>query len=167
MYDHERLQLFGAAEGIGLGLVNHVVEDRAGNIWAATDGGFSQIRRPHFRALTPRRSLPRQAVYDAAEDDEGAWWLLMENRLLRFPPGEIDRALADSTRAIAYRQFDALDGLPGTLGGNAFQGSQITRAADGRIWVATDTAGASIDPRKLPVGAGPFGADRSRSQRRP
>jgi signal transduction histidine kinase len=155
MYDRGRVQLFGPAEGIGLGLVNHVVEDHTGNIWAATDGGLSRFEGGHFRAVLPRPGFPGRAVYDALEDDTGAWWLVVENRVLRLPPGEIDRALEDPTHAMEYRQFDELDGLPGTFGGNVVLGSQITRAADGRIWVATDSGVASIDPRDLPVGPAP------------
>jgi signal transduction histidine kinase len=155
MYDRGRVQLFGPTEGVGLGLVNHVVEDHTGNIWAATDGGLSRFEGGHFRAVLPRPGVPGRAVYDAVEDDAGAWWLVVDNRVLRFPPREIDRAIEDPTHAMEYRQFDELDGLPGTFGGNAVMGSQITRAADGRIWVATDSGVASIDPRDLLVGPAP------------
>jgi signal transduction histidine kinase/ligand-binding sensor domain-containing protein len=155
MYDRGRLQVFGPAEGVGLGLVSHVVEDRAGSIWATTDGGFSRFEGGHFRAILSRQAVPGGAVYDAVEDDAGAWWLLTGNGVLRLPPGEIDRAFADSNHGRQYRTFDGLDGLPGMFGGLAVHGSQITRAADGRIWVATDSGVASIDPRNLPVRPAP------------
>jgi len=155
MYDRGRLQVFGPAEGVDLGIVSRVVEDHAGGIWAASDAGFSRFDSGRFRAVLPRQAVPGGAVYDAVEDEAGAWWLLTGNSVLRLPPGEIDRALADSNHARQYRTYDELDGLPGTFGGTPVQGSQITRAADGRIWVATDAGVASIDPRNLPVAPAP------------
>jgi signal transduction histidine kinase len=154
MFDRGRLQVFGPAEGVEPGRVSHVVEDHAGNVWAATDAGFSKFEAGKFRTILSRHSIPT-GVFDAVEDEAGGWWLLVGNGVLRISPAEMGRALLDSRHVAQFRRFEGLDGLPGALGGTAVQGSQITRAADGVIWVATDSGVASIDPRKLTVGPAP------------
>jgi signal transduction histidine kinase len=101
-----------------------------------------------FRSIGERR-VPGGAVYGITEDDEGAWWIATRTGVHRLPPGEIDRALADSTRRVRHRTFDQRDGLRGTVTVSSW-GPPITRTADGRIWVATDSGVASADPRSLP-----------------
>jgi signal transduction histidine kinase len=73
---------------------------------------------------------------------------MTRNRILRLPPGELDRALADSGYVIRYRGFDRHDGLPGMITSPGY-GQLITRTRDGLIWVATDSGVASVDPRSL------------------
>jgi signal transduction histidine kinase len=153
LYDRGRLSLFGAAEGVRP-VVYAFFEDRNGNIWAGTDDGLSKFAGGRFRALSEHQSLPGRAVYGIAVDDEGAWWIVTPAGVHRLGPDEADRALADSNYVLSYRSFDFLDGLPGMVSNSAF-GPQITRSADGRIWVATDSGVASVDPRNLPRGAVP------------
>jgi len=73
--------------------------------------------------------------------------------ILHVAPGEVDRALSDSTYAIRYRSFDHLDGLPGMITPGWVPSSP--RSADGLVWVATDSGVASVDPRTLPRGPAP------------
>jgi signal transduction histidine kinase/ligand-binding sensor domain-containing protein len=154
LYDRRRLRLFGPADGVGSGVFGGVFEDRSGTIWAVTDGGISRFESGRFRKLTPRQLAGGRAIYGVAEDDEGAWWIATDREVRRLPRGELDRAIADSAYTVRYRGFGALDGLPGMII-KVQGGSIITRGADGRIWVATDSVLASVDPRRLPTGPAP------------
>jgi signal transduction histidine kinase/ligand-binding sensor domain-containing protein len=154
--DHGAIRAFGPADGIGSGLINTIYQDRAGRIWVGSDGGLSRLEGGRFRALSGRRVTGGRSVYGVTEDDNGAWWIATDRAVLRLPPGELDRAMADSAYVARYRSFDTQDGLPGmltniTIGG----GGVITRSADGRIWVATDSGVASTDPRAIPIGPAP------------
>jgi signal transduction histidine kinase/ligand-binding sensor domain-containing protein len=146
--DHGRWRLFDAAAGLEPGEVNAFLEDRAGNLWVASDAGLSRFDGGRFRSLRGHQSLPGRSVYGLAEDDTGAWWVVIRTGVVRLPPGELDRALADSAYRVRFQSFDRLDGLPGLVGGGSW-GPQVTRASDGRIWVATDSGVARVDPGDL------------------
>jgi signal transduction histidine kinase/ligand-binding sensor domain-containing protein len=154
MADHGQMRVFGPNQGVMPGHVNGFLEDSGGAIWFVGDAGISKFDRDHFRSIPRRQSLPGRSVYGAAEDALGAWWVVTPGAVLRLPPGEVDRALADSNHVISYRTFGVLDGIPGMLSGSAW-GPQIARAPDGRIWIAADSGVASIDPRNLPNDAVP------------
>jgi signal transduction histidine kinase/ligand-binding sensor domain-containing protein len=154
LYDHGRLRVFGPADGVGAGIISGVFQDHAGSVWIATDAGLGKFDGVRFRTTAARQALPGRVVFGVAEDEAGAWWVVTRTGVLRLPRGEMDRALADSNHTIQYRSFDQRDGLPGAVSGAPW-GPQVTRAADGRIWVATDSGVASIDPRSLPTAGAP------------
>lgn len=147
LYDHGKLSLFGAAEGVKAGQIADVYEDRGGNIWAVGAGGIHKFEGGRFRTLSEHQALPGLAVFGITEDNSGAWWLASRTGLLRLEPGELARAFADTGHALQYRVFDRLDGLPGAIAMTKLQ--VLTRSADGRIWVGADEGVAYIDPRNL------------------
>jgi signal transduction histidine kinase/ligand-binding sensor domain-containing protein len=149
LYERGRLRLFGAAEGVR-SEVNAVFEDHNGNVWIGTDDGLSRFSAGRFRTLPEHQSPPGRAVYGIVADDQRAWWMVTPAGVHRLAPGEADRALMDSGYVLSYRSFDFLDGLPGMVSSNSAYGPQITRSSDGRIWVATDSGVATVDPRDLP-----------------
>jgi signal transduction histidine kinase/ligand-binding sensor domain-containing protein len=147
LYDHGKLNRFGAAEGVKAGQITDLYEDRGGTIWAVGAGGIHQLEGGRFRTLSERQALPGRAVFGITEDNTGAWWLASRTGLLRLEPGELARAFADTGHTLQYRVFDQLDGLPGAIAMTKLQ--VLTRSADGRIWVGADEGVASIDPRNL------------------
>jgi signal transduction histidine kinase len=154
LYDHGQIRLFEALRGEGPAEVYGFFEDHSGSIWVASAGGVSKYEGGRFRTLPERQAVAGRSVYGIAEDAGGAWWMLTRAGVLRLPPGEVDRALADSGYRVRSRSFDQLDGLPGMVTAGDWA-PQLTRAADGRIWVATDSGVASLDPRNLPRDSAP------------
>jgi signal transduction histidine kinase/ligand-binding sensor domain-containing protein len=148
VYDHGRVRVFDAAKADGPADINQFFEDRAGNIWIACNSGISRFDSGGFRALPERQAVPGRSVLGMTADDGGAWWLLTRDGVLRLPPGELERAFADSTHRIRYRTFDEMDGLPGAITATDW-GPLLTRAMDGRIWVATDGGVAYLDPENI------------------
>jgi signal transduction histidine kinase len=142
LFANGQLRLFAASRGEGPADVNGFFEDRAGDIWVISGGGLSKFEGSRFRTIYP------QAVYGIVEDDTGAWWIATKEGVLRLPPGEADRALADSEYHLRYRLFDQQDGLPGMIT-KGTSGTLVTRTGDGRIWVATDGGLATIEPRDI------------------
>lgn len=124
-------------------------EDRAGTIWVTSASGLSRFEGTRFRTILPEtRGIPEWAVNGIVEDSEGAWWLATRTGVLRLPPGEVERAMADTSYVLRYRLFDERDGVPGAA-------ASISLAADGRIWVGTNRGVASIDPRSLSLSTVP------------
>lgn len=134
---------FDRAQGNGPEYFGGFFQDRAGTIWIYGPGGLSRFEGNRFRTQTERQGIPSRAVTAIAEDAEGAWWMTTRRGVVRVPAGEFDRALSDTGYTVKYRSFDQSDGLPGAIG------EMVVRAADGRIWVATDSGVGVVDPRQL------------------
>jgi signal transduction histidine kinase/ligand-binding sensor domain-containing protein len=147
LYDQGQVTRFQATDGPGR--VQTFFEDRAGNLWTAGYGALHKFEGGKFLHFERRFQFAGKTIFGVVEDDEGASWLLTTHKLLRLPPGEFDRAMADSTYVLRYRAFDQVDGLPGMIN-SAIYGPLLARTPDGRIWVATDSGVASLDPRHLP-----------------
>ena len=152
-YAEGKLTVYRGKQGIG-GFVYGFFEDRDGTVWAATGDGLSKFTGDRFRTLTDKQGIPGATVYGAAQDDDGAWWLATTPGILRFPPGEIEHVLADSSYVPRYRAFDESDGMVGALV-KGFWGPILAKSADGMIWAATDSGLARIDPRRVPVALPP------------
>lgn len=148
LYDNGRLRLFDAAKRETPGEVYSFFEDRDGNVWAAGETGLAKFEDDHFRYFAARQRFPGATVSGIVEDDDGAWWIRTRTGVLRVSRGEMSRALADSNHVIAYRSFDQRDGFPGAIDPDS-RGPLIRRAADGRIWVATDSGVAWVNPPRL------------------
>ena len=149
LYDHGRVEDFGARDGVPAGIVLTFYQDHAGNVWAGGDGGLSKFENGRFRALSGRSGFPARSVSGAAEDDLGYWWLATDIGILRIPSGDLDRAVADPAYPIHFESFNTLDGLSG----KPRQSSPmpvVARTTDGRVWFATSNGLACVDPRRIP-----------------
>ncbi len=142
LYDHGHVREFAISQMQGF------LEDRAGNLWVAGEHGLSKFEDGSFRTLRERQGLPGRSVYAIIQDQTEAMWIVVRAGMLRVPAGEFDRALADSNHVVRYRLFDQQDGMPGLIPATPW-GPRLARAPDGRIWVATDSGVASVDPRLL------------------
>jgi ligand-binding sensor domain-containing protein len=147
MYDHGRFQLLGKAQGVATGVVHGFLQDRAGHVWIAGGGGLGKFDDGRFRVISTRR-IPEGVLYSPNEDADGAWWIATRMGVIRLPPGEADRALADSNHVVEYRRFGTADGLAGSMNLTSME-PYVARAADGRIWVSGNDGVASVDPRRL------------------
>ncbi len=152
-YAGGRLTLYGKEQGVN-GFVYAFYEDRNGTIWAATGDGLSRFEGDSFHTLKRKGQVPGYTVFGMAQDDDGAWWLAAMPGILRYAPGELERALADSTYIPHYRAFDESDGMIGALV-KGYWGPVMARSRDGQIWVTTDSGLARIDPRKVPLAQPP------------
>lgn len=148
MYSGAKVTRYERKQGIN-GFVYGFFEDREGTVWAATGDGLSRFTGDRFRTLTSKHGIPGSTVHGMAQDDAGSWWLATLPGILRFPPGEIERVLADSAYVPRYRAFDESDGMVGALV-KGYYGSVLVKAGDGKIWVTTDSGLARIDPARLP-----------------
>jgi ligand-binding sensor domain-containing protein len=150
LYDHGKSQVFGKSDGVPSGgCVCTIYRDRAGKVWAGGPGGLGKFENGCFRPLSKPNGLPAQSVFGMVEDDEGYWWLATEVGVLRIPADELDRAVANPAYHIRYELFNTLDGLPGSPQ-NTFPGPLAARTRDGRIWFATKSGIAYVNPRHIP-----------------
>lgn len=139
---------YGPADGLGHGQVTSLRSDGQGGVWAATEGGLSHIQNGHIATLSRQNGLPCDTVHWSIEDDLGSVWLYTACGLLRVSHSEHEAWMRDARRTVSFRVYDETDGVlvRSTLGS---YGPKVAKAADGRVWFATDGGVAVIDPRTV------------------
>jgi signal transduction histidine kinase/ligand-binding sensor domain-containing protein len=149
VFEGDTPRLYSTADGLPGGRVLSIVDDREARIWVGTENGLSRLERDRFVTLKQENGLPGSSISGIAEDDDGNFWLAGALGILRVPRAELERALVSPSRPIEGASFDAIDGLRG-LPRQREPFPTATRAADGRLWFATSSGVAFIDPRRWP-----------------
>ncbi|KQV61538.1 hypothetical protein ASD07_01405 [Duganella sp. Root336D2] len=147
LIDGQRLQLFGAAEGLRLGNVLSLLAD-GNQLWA---GGVDSLarydgRRWHGVTLAGGQSL--RGVSGMVRPRNGDLWLNGSDGITRIANDDVDRLTHAPGGAVSYERFDALDGLVGTAE-QLRPLPSITQGTDGRLWFATASDVANIDPATI------------------
>jgi len=142
--DHDRVRLFGAADGIRLGNVQSLLVDGT-RIWVGGEHGVGYIEDGRWTAL----AAPLRGVSGMVRTPEGELWLHGADGITRIGADEVARILQAPGRTPMLEQFDALDGLRGSAE-QLRPVPTLARAADGRLWFTTASDVASIDPRRIP-----------------
>ena len=70
--------------------------DSHGTLWAATEGGLSQLQNGRVATLTSKSGLPCDLVHWVMEDAAGSLWLNMPCGLVRIARPELDAWAAES-----------------------------------------------------------------------
>jgi PAS domain S-box-containing protein len=140
---------YGRAEGLGTGRVSALHIETDDTVWAATEGGLSQIKNGRIVTLTSKNGLPCDGIYWITEDENRSFWLRMTCGLVRIVRSELEEAATDPRRKIQLSLFDSSDGVPNDP--IAFRaGSQVTRSSDHKIWFQGLGGASMVDPQHLP-----------------
>jgi signal transduction histidine kinase/ligand-binding sensor domain-containing protein len=105
-------------DGVPRGIVNCLVQDREGVIWAATDNGLARLEGNRWRRVGQDWNFPGKLVYTIFLDKQGTLWVSTEDTLVFLPSGA--------------RRFQA-------TGIRVGQVPQIAQAANGKLWMAETT----------------------------
>jgi ligand-binding sensor domain-containing protein/signal transduction histidine kinase len=148
VYQHGHFHGFEAKDGLAIGRILSIVDDRANRVWVGGEG-LCKFENGRFQCLTRQTGLPMARVAGIAEDEEGFLWFGGETGVVRIHPDAFDRAVADPAHRLSYDSYNLLDGLPGGLQ-ITYPFPKVVRGRDGRIWFATTKGLAFIDPRRIP-----------------
>ena len=146
---------YGAAEGLGHGMVGGLHLDADGTLWAATEGGLSRLKNGRIHTLTAKNGLPCDGVNWVIEGDDHALWLYTGCGLARVPRSEVDAWAAaveknkDTQQKIAVTIFDNSDGVRIHAAPGGYT-PQAGKSPDGRIWFLPWDGVSVIDPRRIP-----------------
>ena len=141
--------MYAAAAGLGEGRVNQFHFDQDGTLWAATEGGLSQVKDGRVATLTSKNGLPCDAVQLVIEDDALSLWLQMPCGLVRVGRSDMDMWARDPKRRIQTTVFDSSDGVRSVA--RISTGSpHVAKSTDGKLWFATLDGVSVVDPRHLP-----------------
>jgi signal transduction histidine kinase/ligand-binding sensor domain-containing protein len=142
-------------------------EDADGTLWIGTrGGGLRRLAGGALAQIDPRHGLPTGWIAHILEDDAGTLWMSSSRGLLRVARVALGELVAGRRAAVNVAVFDAHEGV--ALTEQPFLGTPSgLRAADGRLWFATNAGVVVVDPAALRVAAPPVTLDELRVGGRP
>ncbi len=143
------LEVFTMKDGLAGMQVTGILEDRAGHIWIATDGGVSRYDGSAFTTYTTHDGLPVHGCWSIFEARDGTIWVGTAAGVCR------SRSGAASAEGPFFEPFALpTGGVDGTVS-RGYWISSIAQDRKGDLWFATrDTGAFRYDP-SVPLG-GPF-----------
>ncbi|MYN02664.1 histidine kinase [Pseudoduganella sp. DS3] len=148
MIDNGKARLFGEAEGVRIGNVLSLLVD-GDRLWAGGEYGVAWFDGRAFHML----EAPLRGISGMARTAQGELWLHGSEGITRIAAPEVARLLAEAGQGapgqpVRYERFDAQDGLLG--GAEQFRPlPSLVQASDGRLWFATASDVASLDPARI------------------
>lgn len=118
-------------------------------VFVSGAGGIEAPFAPGTGPLAARDYPWAASLNGLVQTDAGETWGIGDAGIVRLRSSDLERALHQPGRAIAFQRFDFRDGL------NSFvqkaPGAQVAQGGDGRIWFLTRRNVMSIDPAGLTV----------------
>lgn len=142
---------FTTADGLPSNHAMCIYADSVGDIWIGTaSGGLSRIRKGRVTSWTREQGLPEATVGSIIEDNHAHLWFGGNAGIYRLSKQDLNSS--PPPRIGAYRAFGTADGLRSretVYGGMPSAWKDRT----GRLWFATVSGAAVIDPEHLKLGA--------------
>ena len=139
---------YGAAEGLGEGMIRRFYPDASGSLWAATEGGLSRIKDGRVLTLTSRNGLPCNTIHWMMEDDAHSVWLYTVCGLVRIARSELDAWASNPEQTIQAAVFDSSDGVSNHLYPGGYD-ANVAKSADGKLWFLRLGGVSVLDPHHL------------------
>ena len=129
-----QVRRFGPEAGLCTANVRHVLQDRAGRVWAATATGLSRApaTAPRFECVAGGGSFDSEVASDLLEDREGSLWTVHDNGMAQHLPDE------------RFAQFTTAQGLPNN------EVHSILKIRPGAYWVGTPNGLTELQPAAPP-----------------
>lgn len=147
MIDGARTRVFGTAHGLQLGNVQALLVDGP-RLWAGGQNGLAWFDGRRWHGVTPAGERPLRGISGLVRTGSGELWLHGSDGISRVAAADVERLLREPARPLPYERFDALDGLVGSAE-QLRPLPSLTQSADGRLWFATASEVASLDPARI------------------
>ena len=139
---------YTTAEGLPSNGVRSIFEDEDGTLWIGTDGGLVRLRDGKVTAFTSAVGMFDDTVMGLIEDGDGNFWMASNKGVFRTSKRGLEDFAAGRAARITGEVFGTADGMLSAECNGVSQPSAI-RARDGRLWFATVSGAAVVDPSKL------------------
>jgi diguanylate cyclase (GGDEF)-like protein len=152
-FSHGARRKFTTADGLPSNHAMCIYADPIGDIWVGTaSGGLSRIRNGQVSSWTPEQGLPEATVGSILEDNHEHLWLGGNSGIYSLSKQELNSS--PRARIGAYRAYGSADGLRSRE--TVYGGMPSTwKDRAGRLWFATISGAAVIDPEHLKLAAVP------------
>ncbi|QYE33296.1 hypothetical protein KZX46_00355 (plasmid) [Polymorphobacter sp. PAMC 29334] len=109
--------------------------------------GVARWRGSRFEFVTSQRVPALRGTFGIVRTPEGETWMMTSVGIVRMASDDLNRAFADPRWGPSTTVFGTHEGLPGVA--HAYGLREAARGGDGRLWFATNTGTAWVDPVKL------------------
>lgn len=147
LIDATRARVFGAADGLRLGDVQSLLVDGA-RLWVGGRKGLAWYDGLRWHGATPAGGQPLRGISGMVRTGAGELWLYGSDGISRVAAADVERLLREPDWPLPYERFDALDGLVGGAG-QLRPLPSMAQSGDGRLWFATASEVASLDPAAI------------------
>ena len=141
MLDGNRVRIFSASDGVQVGTVTSI-QGKGRKIWIGGEFGLEFFDGSRFQPVTPSDGGALAAVSGIVADAQGGLWFSESRGIVHIR--EAQAGQSDSGK-LEFESFGLLDGLTAQLRGSLASPSAV-QTTDGRIWFATTTGVAWINP---------------------
>jgi signal transduction histidine kinase/ligand-binding sensor domain-containing protein len=146
LIDDRRVRVFDEADGLRAGSVQSLLVDGP-RLWVGGKNGLAWYDGQWHNA-TPAGRQPFRGISGLVRTRAGDLWLHGSDGISRIAAADVEQLLREPARALPYERFDALDGLVGSAEQMRPLPS-LVESRDGRLWFATASEVASIDPSNI------------------
>jgi diguanylate cyclase (GGDEF)-like protein len=123
--------------------------DERGVIWiGGRSGGLIRMQGDQTFAFKAQHGLKQTSVMTIEQDEEEYLWLGGRDGVTRVLRADLDAVAAGDRKQLRTRSFTTRDGLRTTRVSGGYQ-SASTLSSDGRVWLATTSGLAVVDPARL------------------
>lgn len=144
MLDGNRIVTWSEEDGIQVGAVTSILSQGA-RIWIGGEFGLEYFDGNRFIPLTPADGSAFGGVSGITSDNEGGLWFSDNQGMVHISEAQLQHANAGK---VEFESFGLMDGLTAELRGSLASPSTV-QTTDGRIWFATTTGLAWINPRRI------------------
>ena len=131
--------------------VTGIYVDHAGHVWAATSAGLNRIAGTHFTPYTPAEGMPDSDMGWFLEDDDGFFWMVGRDGMLRVSRADLDAVAEGRQRAVQPQRFGVADGMRGSSEFAVGSSPSVWKGTGNKLYFATYGGMLEIDPARLTV----------------
>ncbi|MBS1829997.1 MAG: hypothetical protein JST93_32155 [Acidobacteria bacterium] len=131
--------------------ITDLYQDSAGVLWIATASyGLYRLENANISHFTESNGLGSSSIFQILEDAGQYFWLSSHAAIHRVRKADLNALAAGAKTPVASTAFGKTDGMNSASHYPYGQPSAI-RAADGKLWFATDDGVSVLDPRAAAV----------------
>ena len=141
---------FGLENGLSHTNISALYEDAAGDLWVGTDGGgLNRIRQNRICSWRSSNGLHSDQIFEILEDQFGFLWLSSLQGVFRVARTDLDAFAAGTLKTVPCTAYGRPQGMPSPQCNNVAKPA-AWKTSDGRLWFATITGLAVVDPSASP-----------------
>jgi len=144
MLDGDRVRIFSGRDGVQVGAVTSI-QGKGTKIWIGGEFGLEFFDGSRFQPVNPSNGSAFGGVSGIVADPEDGLWISGNRGIIHIPEAQL-RQLGSGR--VEFESFGLLDGLAAALRGPLASPSAVP-TPDGRIWFATTTGVAWINPKRI------------------
>ena len=144
MLDGDKVRIFSNKDGVQLGAVTSIQGDGT-KIWIGGEFGLESFDGSHFQPVNPSDGSAFGGISGIIFDSEGGLWFSENRGIIHIRKAQLQQV---SYGKVEFESFGLLDGVTAQLRGSLASPS-IVQTMDGRIWFATATGLAWINPKRI------------------